>query len=203
VREPPELRDLVGDDLTPEELERLRRIDTLLRRVPPPPAEIPQSLTQTVAQLPLRAPSAFTRRRAGLALALAATVAALAFGVGRWTAGHEFDTRLSVTMEPSEHAPAATALIRIGERDDASGNWPLELDVSGLPSLPPGGYYVLWLAKDGEYAATCGTFAVGEGETEVHMTVSYRLSDYDAWVITAHSLDEEEPPWLLRARIAA
>ena len=32
------------------------------------------------------------------------------------------------------------------------------------------------------------------------MSVSYRLSDYDAWVITAHT-DAEEPPWLLRATI--
>jgi hypothetical protein len=201
VREPPDLRDLVGgDDLTPEELERLRRVDTLLRRVPPPPAEVPQALTQAVAQLPLPAASLFTRRRAALALAFAAAVAALAFGVGRWTAGEDFDARLSVPMDATEHAPGATALIRVGERD-ASRNWMLELDVSGLPKLPPDGYYVLWLAKDGEYAATCGTFSVGEGETTVRMTVSYRLSDYDAWVITAHSQDDEDPPWLLRARI--
>jgi hypothetical protein len=200
VREPPDLRHLVGDDLGPEELERLRRVDDLLRRVPAPPPVLPHSLTQAVAQLPLGTPSLFTRRRAAVAVALAAALAALAFGIGRWTAGDGFETRFTVPMQATDHAPGASALIRVGEPDEASGNWPLELDVSGLPPLRGDGYYVLWLAKGGEYAATCGTFAVAEGETMVHMTVSYRLRDYDAWVITAHT-EQEEPPWLLRATI--
>jgi hypothetical protein len=200
VRKPPDLGDLIGDDLTPEERERLARADALLRRVPPPPGEVPQGLTQAVAQLPLFKPSLLTRRRAVLALAFAAALAALAFAAGRWTAGDEFDARLSVPLEATEHAPGAIGLIRVGERDDASGNWTLELDVSGLPRLPPADYYVLWLAKDGEYAATCGTFSVGEGETSVRMTVSYRLREYDAWVITARS-GEDDSPWLLRATI--
>jgi hypothetical protein len=202
VKKPPDLRELVGDDLPPEELERLRRADALLRRVPPPPADVPQALTQAVARLPLAAPSLFTRRRAALALALAAVVAALAFGVGRWTADDDgFGTSASIRMEATEHAPGATGLVRLGERDDASGNWMLELDVSGLPKLPPGQYYILWLAKNGEYAATCGTFSVGEGETTVRMTVSYRLRDYEALVITAHSQNEANSPWLLRASV--
>jgi hypothetical protein len=57
---------------------------------------------------------------------------------------------------------------------------------------------VLWLAKDGKYAGTCGTFNVGAGTTTVDMTVSYRLSDYDAWVI---SQPKDGAPWLLSARI--
>ena len=44
-------------------------------------------------------------------------------------------------------------------------------------------YYVLWLAKDGEYAGTCGTFDVS-GRTTVDMTASYDLREYDAWVIS-------------------
>jgi hypothetical protein len=200
LREPPDLHDLVGDDLSPEERERLRQVDALLRRVPPP-AEVPHGLTQAVAELPLSRPTLFSRRRAALVLAFAAALAALAFAAGRWTADGDFDARLSVPMEATEHAPGASALIRVGERDDATGNWTLELDVSGLPRLPADDYYVLWLAKDGEYAATCGTFAVGEGETRVQMTISYRLRDYDAWVISAHG-DGEDEPWLLRATIA-
>ena len=49
-------------------------------------------------------------------------------------------------MEATESAPGASALIRLGEaRED--GNWTLELETAGLPELPPGGYYVLWLAQ--------------------------------------------------------
>ena len=43
-------------------------------------------------------------------------------------------------------------------------------------SSPRGEYYSLWLEKDGEWAGTCGDFAVGEGETTVHMTVSYQFA---------------------------
>jgi hypothetical protein len=198
VSEPTDLRDLMGESVSPEELAALRRVDTLLRAVPAPPAEVPSSLTRAVAGIP-RERSLWTRRRLVLSAALAAVVAASAFGLGRWTAGEEEFARATVTMSPTAEAPGGTAVIRIGERDDASGNWGLELDVSGLPPLAGGDYYVLWLEKDGEYAATCGTFNVGPGRTTVELTVSYRLADYDAWVISEH--DGDAP--LLRAEIDA
>jgi hypothetical protein len=201
VREPPDFRELVGGDVASEELERLRRADALLRRVPPPAAEVPQSLTQSVARLADPGSRGWPRRRAVLGVALAAAVAALAFGLGRWTDGDGFETRFTVAMQPTENARDAAAVIRVGPPDEA-GNWQLELDVSGLPALEPGEYYDLWLAEDGEYAAACGTFSVGEGETTVRMTVSYRLSDYDTWVVSRLPSGGGETPWLLRARIS-
>jgi hypothetical protein len=200
VREPPDLRDLVGEDLPPDELERLRRADALLRAVPAPPAEVPNTLTQSVSRLAERPAAKPSRRRLALAFALALALAAASFGLGRWTNGDDFETRFTVAMQPTENAHDAAAVIRVGERDEA-GNWELELDVSGLPELPPGEYYDLWLAKDGEYAATCGIFAVAGGETTVQMNVSYRLADYDAWVITRRQADGDSP-WLLRAPVA-
>ena len=86
--------------------------------------------------------------------------------------------------------------IKVGEKD-ANGNWKIRLEVKGLPPLSGDRYYVLWLAKDGKYAATCGGFNV-RGDTVVDMTASYRLSDYDAWVV---SEARENAPWLLTARI--
>ena len=200
MRKPPELRDLIGGDLPPEELERLAHADALLRRVSAPPAEIPSSLTRSVAELPLRARSPWTRRRAAAALALAAAFAALTFGIGRWTAGDGFEERYTVALQPTVNAASASGHIRVGTRDDASGNWQLELDVSGLPPLPAGEYYTLWLAKNGRYAASCGNFSVGPGETEVRMTVSYKLTDYDAWIVSRHT-EEGQAPWLLRAAV--
>ena len=67
-----------------------------------------------------------------------------------------------------------------------------------------GGYYVLWLDKDGDYAGTCGTFNVGaDGTTTVTMNASYRLPDYDAWVVTAWlpNSTNEDAPRLLEAPI--
>lgn len=197
-----DLRDLVGDELPREELERLARVDALLRSVPPPPPTVPRSVAERVRAIP-RERSA--RRRAALALAFAAVLSALSFAVGFFAAGDEgLEERFRVTMRPTANAAGASALIRVGERDEASGNFELELEVSGLRKLPPGGYYVLWLAKDGEYAATCGTFNVGAGETSVYMNVAYDLERYDAWVVTAR-LPQQRPgarsPWLLRAPI--
>ena len=107
-------------------------------------------------------------------------------------------------MQATDNARGASALIRLGPAK-GGGNWELELETEGLPKLPEGGYYVLWLSKDGEYAATCGTFAVGSGKTTVRMNAPYRLADYDAWVVTAVVPGQDEdadPPWLLKADIA-
>jgi hypothetical protein len=197
MREPDNLHDLVGENLSPEEFARLERVDSLLRSVPAPPPELPASLTRSMDTIGLER-SRPTRRRLGLALAFAAVLAAAAFGFGRWTAEDGFDARAVVAMQPTNAAPEAAAVIELGGPDQSSGNWGLELEVSGLPRLPAGEYYVLWLAKDGEYAGTCGTFNVGEGTTRVEMIVSYRLRDYDAWAISKHG---EDTPVLLRAPI--
>jgi hypothetical protein len=128
------------------------------------------------------------------AIALAATLAAVFFGVGRW-ANRGFDARATVQMSAGESAPDATAKIELGTRDEATGNWKMRLVVDGLPHLGGNEYYVLWLAKDGEYAGACGTFNV-DGRTTVDLTASYDLSEYDEWVI---SRSDQGSPWLLSA----
>jgi Anti-sigma-K factor rskA len=194
VSERPDFRELVGEELTPEEELELARVDALLRAAGPPPAEIPGSLTRAVERI--GAPRIWTRRRVALAVALAAALAAVFFGLGRWTGSDSTHYAAAVHMQPTDRSPNASALIKLGGRDP-SGNWKLELDVDGLPQLSGDRYYVLWLAKDGKYAATCGSFKV-QGHTVVNMTASYRLSDYDAWVI---SEARDNAPWLLTARI--
>jgi hypothetical protein len=197
MKEPDNLQDLVGEDLSPDELARLERVDSLLRSVPGPPHELPSSLTRSVDIIGLER-SRPTRRRLGLTVAFAAVLAAAAFGFGRWTADEGFDARAVVSMQPTDVAPQAVAVIQIGERDEATGNWKLRLEVDGLPELGGEGYYVLWLAKEGDYAGTCGTFRVS-GRTTVDMTASYQLKDYDAWVI---SESRDDAPWLLQAKIS-
>jgi hypothetical protein len=195
-----EFRDLVGGDLDPDELEQLERVDRILRSVPAPPAEVPGSLNRAVQRIGTER-GIWTARRVGAVAALAATLAALFFSVGRWTGGgSSLDYQVSVPLKATAAAPQASGLIRIAESNRTTGNQELKLRVSGLPRLSGGDYYVLWLAKEGKYAGTCGTFNVGSGTTTVDMTVSYRLQDYDAWVISRH---EENSPWLLTARIAS
>ena len=55
MKEPDNLRDLVGEDLSPEELARLERVDSLLRSVPAPPPELPASLTRSIDTIGLEA----------------------------------------------------------------------------------------------------------------------------------------------------
>jgi len=192
MSETPDFRDLVGDDLTPEEEFELARVDSLLRSVPGPATEVPGSLTSRVERIGTATPI-WTRRRVLAAVALAATLAALFFGAGRWL-DRGFDAQATVQMQPGRSASDASAVIKLGSRDEA-GNWKMQLVVDGLPHLPGNGYYVLWLAKDGEYAGACGTFNV-DGRTTVDLTASYDLSEYDAWVITRAGQDS---PWLLSA----
>jgi Anti-sigma-K factor rskA len=201
MRKPPHIRELVGDDVPEDELDALRRADALLRTVPPPPLQVPPSLTQAVAGLTLPTPF-WSRRRLAATVALAAALSALFFGVGRWTAGSDVDPLLTVPLGATEDAPDAAAVIEVGERSEESGNWELELEVTGLPKLPAGRYYDLWLAKDGKYAVTCGSFNVGPGTTRVRLTVSYELSEYDTWVISEYSR-EDATPWLLTAKVRA
>jgi hypothetical protein len=193
VSERNDLRELLGDDVTDEELERLARVDELLRSVPGPPAQVPAALTARVRRL-AAASSPWTRRRTVAAIGLAAALAALTFGIGRWTASEDaFSVRRVVPFERTDAAPGnAWARVELGPRDDASGNWQFELDIGGLPPLEGNGYYVLWLEKDGEWGATCGTFNVGEDATTVRLSASYRLRDFDAWVVTAHPENEPE-----------
>ena len=189
----PEFRDLVGDDLTPEEELELARVDSLLRSVPGPATEVPGSLTRAVEQIGTATPI-WTRRRFVAAVALAATLAALFFGAGRWL-DQGFDARASFQMTPGKSAPQASGKIELGPRDESTGNWKMRLTVDGLPHLEGNDYYILWLARDGVYAGACGTFNVN-GRTTVDLTASYTLSEYDAWVVTRVGQDS---PWLLSA----
>jgi hypothetical protein len=190
-----DFRDLVGDDLGQDELAKLERVDHLLRSVPALPPEVPRSLDRAVNRIGTER-RLWTTRRLFVAVALAAALAAVFFGLGRWTSGGDPHYRATIQMRPAASNPGASAVIKLADRE-ANGNWKLRLQVDGLPELGGDGYYVLWLAKDGKYAGTCGTFKV-RGDTTVDMTVSYRLSDYDAWVI---SESRDDAPWLLSARI--
>jgi hypothetical protein len=185
-RKPPDLRDLVGDDVPAEELERLGRVHELLLRAGPPP-ELPGELADppepdaTIAFLP--------RRHWRTLAALAAALALAAFGAG-WLAASANDSGgeafpaidFRVPMQGTMAAPNAVASIAVGERDEA-GNWPMAMTVRGLPQLPEGQEYELWLTKGGKLAESCGRFNTDE-DTVTYLNAPYRLREYDGWVVT-------------------
>lgn len=182
-RKPPEpnFEELVGEDVEPAERERLRRVHDLLLAAGPPPELSPalSSPPHAAEVVPLQRPR---RRRLGAALILAAALAAAAFGAGflvgdRTAAGPE--PEFVVAMRGGD----AQASLAIFPRDDA-GNWPMEMTVRGLPELPAGQSYELWLTKSGELSERCGTFVVSGAKTVVPLNAPYRLRDYDGWVVT-------------------
>jgi len=192
VTGPPEFRDLVGEDLPAEERARLQRVHELLVSAGPPP-ELPPSLAEAPEAVS-RPPSWLPPRRLGAALALAATIATFAF-LGGFLAGHarnNFDSTRELSMQGTSAAPLARGVIKLGEPDDG-GNLPMVVTVSGLQRLPPRGYYVLYLTRDGEPVAPCGSFNVEPGTTTVDFTVPYTLQRFDGWVVTRQDPGAHEP----------
>jgi Anti-sigma-K factor rskA len=189
----PDFRDLVGEDVPAEERERLRHVHEALVAAGPPPdlspaLASPPETGATVRFLP--------RRRRGALLLLAAALAAAAFGAGYLTGGRTsdesaFSTARIVRMHGTKLAPQALASIRLADKD-AGGNLPMQVVVRGLPKLPPGGYYELYLTRHGRPIAPCGSFRVHGDTTTVSLNAPYKLKAFDGWVVTRQLRGQHE-----------
>ena len=189
TRRPPELRDIVGDDLSFEERTRLGRVHELLVAADAPP-ELPDSL---VALPSARPKVRFLERRRAAVLALAAALAVAAFVGGYLAAddGDAFETTRELAMRPTAEGGRAFATIELGERD-ANGNWPLRVTIRGLAPLPEGGYYDMYLTRRGKPVAPCGSFNIETrgGTTEIFLNAPYDLERFAGWVVTRHMPDD-------------
>jgi hypothetical protein len=197
---PPDFGDLVGDEGTQEELAKLQRAHDMLIAAGPPP-----ELSPRLAEPP-KAPERerrgrFHHWRPRAAFALAAGVAAAAFGIGFLVGDHgssEYQAAAPpIPMHGVASASRANASIVIGERDDV-GNWPLLVHVKGLDPLPKGQWYELYLTRKGKLAAYCGSFSMNDtGQTSVQFSIPYRLKRFDGWVVTTSRRDNSPRPVLL------
>lgn len=180
-----------GDDLSPDEEARLRRVHDLLVQAGPPP-DLPPELERPptaadaeVVQFPL-----FPRRRWAAALVVAATLVAVAFG-GGYLAGHSKTTGFHTLRAVPLHGATGLAVLRLAPKDSA-GNWPMELEVTNLPQQRTE-YYELWLTRNGKPVAPCGYFRVHGRTTTVRFSVPYNFKKFDGWVITAQGTRENGP----------
>lgn len=189
----PDFDELVGSDVDERERARLRRVHDLLVAAGPP-ADVPAAISSPPVV-------GFRRRRIALGLLAAALVVA-AFA-GGWLArgsGDSFEVRREVPMRGTDSAPIASGSLSLGYPDQ-HGNWQMVVRVSGLRPLPEGGYYELLLTKDGKPVAACGTFKVGlSGQTTVQLGASYKLSEFDGWVVRpyVHGRDKLNETIVLR-----
>jgi hypothetical protein len=181
VSDAPEFRDLVGEDLPPEEQERLERVHEMLIAAGPPP-ELPPELADAPdrhASSRELEPTGLPRRRVGAALALAAAIALVTF-VGGYVAGYNrtndnFQSVRSVALAKG----AQRADVQFGPRDE-NGNTPMQVKVEGLRRLPAGDYYTLFMTKHGKPIVLCGSFNVrGKQSTTLHFNVAYDPADFD------------------------
>ncbi|MGZ4335141.1 MAG: anti-sigma factor domain-containing protein [Gaiellaceae bacterium] len=188
---------LGGDDLTREEEARLRRVHELLLQAGPPPDLSPELERPPVPAEEADPPEVayLLRRRRGLTAVLALAAALAAF-VGGYAFGHTkakpaaFATSRTVSM----HGAAGThGVVRVGISDSV-GNWPMLVEVSGLPEQTNRrAYYELWLTHDGKPVAPCGSFRVHGKTTRVRLTVPYKLKGYDGWVVTTQPAEVHTP----------
>jgi len=169
-----DLHDLVGDDLAEGERERLERVHALLVQAGPPP-ELPPEIAHA-PEPPVARTLRLPRHYRYTAVAAAAIVAAALFGLGYLVGGGPGEQPVeTLAMHGSSGASAELDLFE----KDAAGNWPMELTVTGLPA----GRYELWLTRGEQLAASCGSFAVADGDTTVPLNAPFALKDFDAWVV--------------------
>jgi hypothetical protein len=174
VNRPPDFDELVGTTLDAGERERLLHVHRLLIEAGPPP-----DLGPDLTVVPLH-----PRRRRVALVALAAALGLGLFAAG-WVVGERdgpgtFDV---VPMTGTAYTTGLRASITIFDADDA-GNWPMELEIEGLEPSGDDRPYELWLTRNGELAALCGSFLVEvDGTTVVPMNAPYRLRDFDGWVV--------------------
>ena len=178
MSKPPDFRDLVGEDLSPEERARLERVHDMLISAGPPP-ELPPELQMVPSERPAVEPIGLPRRRVGAALALAAAIALMAF-LGGYIAGHSgtgesFQSVQKVTLGNNQ----SSAVVRFGPMD-ANGNTTMDVKVKGLRPLPEDDYYVLFMTKGGKPVVACGTFNIRRGgPASLHFTVAYDPAEFD------------------------
>jgi anti-sigma-K factor RskA len=181
-----DFRDLIGDDLTPEEEARLRRVHDLLVEAGPPPELSPELESLEPPEGEIKLFPHLPRRRRAAAVVVAAAVAAIAFGGGYLIADNGnggFRTEALIPMHPPSGAGAARASIALGPVDSA-GNWPLLFRVTNLPEQPRGHYYELWLTRDDGKRISCGAFRMTGKTTTVRLNAPYKLKSFDGWIVT-------------------
>ena len=198
----PDFHELVGNDLSPADRERLERVHEMLVAAGPPP-ELPQELADPPRQEGKLVELARNRLRTGLVLAAAIVIAAFAVGYllgarGEGTSSDSFTAAKTAVLGKS---PDRLAVVRIGQAD-ADGNRPMDVSVDGLDQLSDGDYYTLFMTRNGKPIVTCGTFNVSDkGVTTVRLSVAYDLERFDGLMLARYSAKQHESTPLLSAKL--
>jgi Anti-sigma-K factor rskA len=198
TRPSPDFGSLIDPRTTGHERNLIRRAHEALVVAGPLP-ELPLSLLKAPA-VRSRSTSHWTRpSRALLAACAAALALATATLAYLGTSQSTEPARAVIAMHATAAAPAAHATLRVGARDRA-GNTHIRLRVRGLPVLPSGSYYEMFLTDKNRVVGACGTFKTDGGDTIVDLNVPYRLGEYSGWLIRSEHLGTQSSPPLLSSQ---
>jgi hypothetical protein len=182
----PRFEDIVDEDLSAGERERLERVHDLLVAAGPP-AELPPHLERgpTLAMTLARKRRSGQRRLALLAAAIAVLAVVFVAGFAVGNSGNGLVGTHALKLVGTKQASGALASLVIQNVDEA-GNWPMKLSVTGLPKLPEHGYYEVYLTRGGKPFAPCGVFVVAgkTGAISVRLNAPYNVRKGDSWVVT-------------------
>lgn len=193
----PDFDELI-DDVSGAERARLLRVHELLLEAGPP-AELSPDLEAgpTLAMtMPRRRGRPAAMRRKAMLIAATVAVLAVAFLFGYVTGNHggTIGAERTLRLTGTTAAPAALASLQILPVD-TSGNWPMRLSATGLPTLGPKEYYEVFLVRRGKVYAPCGSFLMTHrnGAVSVTLNAPYRLRKHDTWIVTVQHQGDHEP----------
>jgi hypothetical protein len=199
----PNFDDLIGGDVESSERDRLRRVHELLVTAGPP-AELPPHIEAgpTLAMTLARRPRRGTRKLALLAATICVLLVAFLFGYLAGNRGGGLASGHTIAMSGTSIAPNALASLRVLPAD-TSGNWPMRLTGTGLPTLGPRGYYEVYLVRNGKLFAPCGSFISSSPSAGIDVTLNapYHRQPHDTWVVVKQVGGHEPGPVVLRPTI--
>jgi hypothetical protein len=178
--------ELIGADVAVEERERLRGVHELLVEAGPPP-ELPTALENVPAPARVRRlPRQSVPRKIAL-IAAAIILLAVTFGVG-FTTGKSPASKAqpaeTLALSGTKAAPHAAATLDVSA--EVAGNYPMTLEVSGLPQVTAPQYYTVWLVRNGKPWGSCGQFVVSKRSRSLMLALNapYALEKGDTWIVT-------------------
>jgi hypothetical protein len=187
----PRFDDLIDDDVTAAERERLERVHELLVAAGAPPELSPKlEAGPTLAMTLGKAAKPRGRRIALLAATFAILAAAFMLGYIAGNHGGGLASAQTLQLTGTRAAPSALASLQILP-SDTSGNWPMKLTATGLPKLGSRWYYEVFLVRNGKIFAPCGSF-VSTGTADVTLNAPYRLQPHDTWLVTKQKRGDHE-----------
>ena len=185
---PIDFDELVGGEPTGPERARLRRTHELLLAAGPPPELSPELESGPTLAMTLARPPRRLRRRAAVVLTVVVGIATVFLGgyiVGDNSGSSAPAGTQTLVLRGTDLAPGAVASLRV-EPEGIAGNRQLVLSESGLPALPAGSLYALYIVRSGKPWKPCGLLTVDSPNKSVtvSLTAPYRLRPGDGWVVT-------------------